>query len=118
MRGLLKKVEPFPTDSLKPCDTGLRLRLGGRAVSDRPGRRRGTRARADGRQGARDVLRSEVPGDTQRNLQVDADYSAQTFKHILVPIWLLAYNYGSADLSGDHQRGDRPDRWPVSVQLR
>ena len=38
---------------------------------------------------------AQVPGDTQRNLQVDADYSAQTFKHVLVPLWLLAYNYGS-----------------------
>ena len=36
-----------------------------------------------------------MPGDTHRNLQVDADYSAQTFKHILVPVWLLAYNYGA-----------------------
>jgi hypothetical protein len=26
-------------------------------------------------------------------LEVDADYSQQTFKHILVPVWLLAYDY-------------------------
>ena len=38
---------------------------------------------------------AQVPGDTQRNLQVDADYSGQTFKHVLVPIWLVAYNYGA-----------------------
>ena len=38
---------------------------------------------------------AEVPGDTYRNLQVDADYSGQTFKHILTPIWLLTYNYGA-----------------------
>ena len=38
---------------------------------------------------------AEVPGDTQRNLEVAADYSAQTFKHILVPIWLLSYTYGA-----------------------
>ena len=37
----------------------------------------------------------EVPGDTHRNLQVEGDYSAQTFKHILVPIWVLAYTYGA-----------------------
>ena len=37
----------------------------------------------------------QVPGDTYRNLQVDADYEGQTFKHILVPIWLLAYTYGA-----------------------
>ena len=38
---------------------------------------------------------SQVPGDTHRNLNVDADYSAQTFKHILLPIWLLSYSYGA-----------------------
>src|SRR5512136_962259 len=38
---------------------------------------------------------SEVPGDTHRFLQVRTDYSGQTFKHILVPIWLLTYNYGA-----------------------
>ena len=37
----------------------------------------------------------QVPGDTQRNLQVQTDYSGQTFKHILVPIWLLTYDYGA-----------------------
>jgi hypothetical protein len=35
-----------------------------------------------------------VPGDTHRNLNVNSNYSGQTFKHILVPVWLLAYNYG------------------------
>jgi len=36
-----------------------------------------------------------VPGDTHRNLQVHTDYSGQTFKHVLVPIWLLTYDYGA-----------------------
>jgi hypothetical protein len=36
----------------------------------------------------------QVPGDTYRNLQVQADWSGQTFKHILAPVWLLSYHYG------------------------
>ena len=36
----------------------------------------------------------QVPGDTYRNLKVDAEYSRQTFKHVLCPIWLLSYVYG------------------------
>jgi uncharacterized membrane protein YidH (DUF202 family) len=36
-----------------------------------------------------------VPGDTHRNLKIEPEYSRRTFKHILVPIWLLAYTYGS-----------------------
>jgi hypothetical protein len=43
----------------------------------------------------RDLCSSEVPGDTQRNLEIETDFSGQTFKHILVPIWLVAYTYGA-----------------------
>ena len=39
-------------------------------------------------------MRAKCP-DTHRNLNVDTDYSGQTFKHILVPVWLLTYNYGT-----------------------
>ena len=37
----------------------------------------------------------QVPGDTHRDLDVQADFSAQTFKHILAPVWLLSYTYGA-----------------------
>lgn len=43
----------------------------------------------------RRLCSAEVPGDTQRNLHVRADYSGRTFKHILVPVWLVSYTYGS-----------------------
>ena len=36
----------------------------------------------------------QVPGDTYRNLSVRADWSGQTYKHILAPAWLLSYDYG------------------------
>ena len=42
----------------------------------------------------RQMCAGQVPGDTHRNLQVSADYSGQTFKHVLVPVWLLTYQYG------------------------
>jgi ribosomal protein S27E len=35
----------------------------------------------------------DVPGDTQRNLRVDNTYSAITFKHVLLPLWIAAYRY-------------------------
>ena len=38
---------------------------------------------------------SQVPGDTHRNLQIQPSFSGRTFKHILVPIWLLTYNFNS-----------------------
>jgi hypothetical protein len=37
----------------------------------------------------------QVPGDTQRGLQVDATYRGRTFKHVLVPVWLVHYTYGA-----------------------
>jgi hypothetical protein len=35
----------------------------------------------------------QVPGDTQRNLQVRSTFTNQRFKHILVPVWLLTYKF-------------------------
>ena len=43
----------------------------------------------------RTLCADQVPGDTHRNLQVQANYSARTFKHILVPVWLVSYTYGA-----------------------
>ncbi len=39
---------------------------------------------------------AEVPGDTHTNLAVDTVFSRQTFKHVLVPVWLLTYHYGAS----------------------
>jgi hypothetical protein len=35
----------------------------------------------------------DVPGDTQRHLQVSSAFSALTFKHVLLPLWIAAYRY-------------------------
>ena len=35
----------------------------------------------------------DVPGDTHRSLNVTNTYSDETFKHILLPIWISAYRY-------------------------
>jgi hypothetical protein len=37
----------------------------------------------------------QVPGDTYRNLRIAPEYSERTFKHVLVPVWLLSYHYGA-----------------------
>lgn len=36
---------------------------------------------------------SDVPGDTQRGLQVHNVFSETRFKHVLLPIWIAAYRY-------------------------
>ena len=43
----------------------------------------------------RRLCAEQVPGDTQRNLVVDATLHDQTFKHILAPVWLMTYVYGA-----------------------
>ena len=92
--GLLAKVEPFATQSLVPYDAGY---VSGWVVEqyqiDLVAAAQSARARMDA--AIRQLCSAQVPGDTQRNLQVEADYSQQTFKHVLVPLWIVAYNYGS-----------------------
>jgi hypothetical protein len=90
---LLRKVEPFPTTTeLKPYAPGF---LSGWNVEqyqiDLISAAKHAREVMDGK--TRQLCASQVPGDTHRDLQVHADYSGQTFKHILVPVWLLAYTY-------------------------
>ncbi len=91
---LLRRVEPFPTDTLAPYKAGF---LSGWVVE---------RYQIDlvaAAQHARQVMDQkmislcarEVPGDTHRSLRVRSDFSEQTFKHILVPVWLLSYHYGA-----------------------
>jgi hypothetical protein len=92
---LLRKIEPFPTTTdLKHYDPGF---LSGWVVEqyqiDLVAAAQHSREIMDGK--LEQLCASDVPGDTHRNLQVYPDYSAQTYKHILVPVWVLAYNYGS-----------------------
>ena len=92
---LLRKIEPFPTTSdLKPYDPGF---LSGWVVEqyqiDLVAAAQNARQMMDGEM--QQMCGKEVPGDTYRFLQVANDYSGQTFKHILVPVWVLAYTYGA-----------------------
>lgn len=92
---LLHQLEPFPTTTdIAPYDPGY---LSGWVVEqyqiDLVAAAQASRQRMEN--AVRQMCSKQVPGDTQRNLRVNADYSGQTFKHILLPVWLLVYNYGS-----------------------
>ena len=91
---LLRGIEPFPTQDLKAYDAGY---VAGWVVE---------RYQIDlvtAAQRARDAMDAKVqalcaqqiPGDTFRNLAVRSAYSGQTFKHILAPVWLLTYTFGT-----------------------
>ena len=102
---LLRAIEPFPTTAattganskaLKPYDAAY---VSGWTVEryqiDLIAAAKLSRERMAGE--TQQLCAAEVPGDTQRNLQVNADFSRQTFKHILAPVWLLSYTYGAKD---------------------
>ena len=90
---LLRRVEPFPTRELTAYNPGF---LSGWVVEryqlDLVSAAQNSREQMDAKLNG--MCASQVPGDTHRNLQVYPNYSGQTFKHILVPIWLLSYDYG------------------------
>lgn len=91
---LLRRIEPFPTRAeLVPyspeyvrgwtveryqIDLRQAATLGERQMRDR----------------LYSLCAQRVPGDTHRNLVVDVQYQGRTFKHVLVPVWLVSYTYG------------------------
>ena len=90
---LLRQVEPFPTKEAVPYDPGYlagfiveryQIDLGTASQTSRGSMEAQTEARCA----------AQVPGDTYRGLQTQQTYSAQTFKHVLAPLWLLTYLYG------------------------
>jgi hypothetical protein len=91
---LLEGVLPFPTSELVPYDTAF---LSGFVVEhyqlvllDAS-----QHSEVSMTQQLHDMCAAEVPGDTHRNLNIQPSFSARTFKHILVPVWLLSYTYGN-----------------------
>ncbi|MCX6551279.1 MAG: zinc ribbon domain-containing protein [Acidobacteria bacterium] len=90
---LLQQVEPFPTAEVVPYDTAY---LSGFVVEHYQV------VLVDAAKQSRDAMHGklmelcgqQVPGDTFRNLQIEPQYSGETFKHVLVPIWLLTYTFG------------------------
>jgi len=112
----MRGIEPFPTAQLIPYDPGY---LAGWTVEryqiDLVSAARRSREQMD--EALRRLCAGQVGGDTQRNLQVDAAYADLRFKHVLAPIWLLSYRYGTRTfqvaINGVTGRiaGERPWSW-------
>ncbi|HTM26146.1 MAG TPA: hypothetical protein VL225_13195 [Vicinamibacterales bacterium] len=93
-RALLRQVEPFPTKELVPYDTSY---LSGFVVEHyQVVLLDAAKASEDAmREQLKELCAAQVPGDTYRNLVIHPTFSDRTFKHILVPLWLLTYTYGA-----------------------
>ena len=91
---LLRGVEPFPTREVVPYDTAF---LSGHVIEHY--RVVLLEAAEQSQQKMMATLEAlcgqQVPGDTYRNLRISPQFSGRTFKHVLVPVWLLSYDYGA-----------------------
>jgi len=91
---LLKAIEPFPTRDAERYDTAF---LSGHVVEHyqvvlvEAAQRSLDQMRA----ALTEMCARQIPGDTYRNLQIQPSFEGRTFKHVLVPVWVLAYTYGA-----------------------
>ena len=113
---LLVGIEPFPTTTdLVPYDPGY---LTGWVVEryqidlvDAA-----EHAKTQMMQRLREMCARQVPGDTHRGLRIDPQFEHQTFKHVLVPVWLLSYQYRSRtyQVAVNGATGKISGEWPIS----
>lgn len=91
---LLKKIEPFATADVAPYDIAY---LSGFVVEHYQVVLFDAAERAEQSmvEKLRRMCSAQVPGDTQRNLQIRPAFSGRTFKHVLVPVWVLSFDYRS-----------------------
>lgn len=114
---LLRQVEPFPTTTeLQPYTpefvrgwTVERYQVDLRKAAQLNEQDMDAEVRA--------LCARQIPGDTYRNLQVQRTYSGRTFKHVLVPVWIVGYTYGSKNYQiiangyTGQIAGERPYSW-------
>ena len=62
-------------------------------------------------------VRRRIGGDEQRIHRVVTEYGAMTYKHLLLPVWILAYKYGEktyqvvVNAATGEVQGERPYSW-------
>jgi len=69
-------------------------------------------------------VRQDIGGDEQRIDSIDSDYRAETFKHVLLPVWMAAYKYSGKSYrflvngqTGEVQ-GERPwSVWKIALAV-
>lgn len=114
---LLRQIEPFPTttDLRAYSPEYVRGWTVERYQIDLARAANHNEAQMDA--AVRELCARQIPGDTWRNLHVQRQYTGRTFKHVLVPIWLVSYRYGRKNyqvvLNGYTHRiaGEYPKSW-------
>ena len=91
-RSLAEAIEPFPTSELVGYDPSY---LSGFLAEEYAVGVEDALAIAKRRMQAEieAACSAQVPGDTQRNLQVQTTTSGLTYRNALLPVWIAAYDY-------------------------
>lgn len=96
---ILQRLEPYPLKDLVPYET--RYVSGWDVEHYQVPLLQAARTGFGKMEGMlREMCAREIPGDTYRNLRIHPQYSRKTFKHILTPIWLIAYQYKGKTYQG------------------
>ena len=92
-QALLRGLEPWPTEKLIPFSDGA---LAGKRAHTYELPLDACFGHAKERIEAElhSDVRRRIGGDEQRVHSVDTQYSALTYKHVLLPVWILAYRFG------------------------
>ena len=115
-RKLLDKLEPWPLGKCQPFSQELLAGYLARTYEvELSAGFRNAQKRIDA--ALRSDVRRRIGGDTQRISSIDTRHDAITFKHLLLPVWLLAYRYNDktyqvmVNAGTGEVQGERPYSW-------
>lgn len=122
-RDLMEGLEPWPLEKLQPFTQELLAGFMARTYEvELDEGFQIARKRIDA--GIANDVRGLIGGDVQRISEIKTRYDALTFKHLLLPVWLLAYRYGDKSfqvlvnaVTGEVQ-GERPySFWKITFAV-
>lgn len=112
----VEALEPWPLDRTRPFAPELLAGFLARTY-DVPLDDGFTRARARMDAALRDEAKRRIGGDAQRITSIKSTYDALTYKHLLLPLWMMAYRFKEkiyqvvVNAGTGEVQGDRPYSW-------
>jgi ribosomal protein S27E len=112
----VRALEPWPLDRCVPFDRGLLAGFLARTydIELEPGF---ATARDKIKQALETEVRRRIGGDVQRISSMNTAHAAVTFKHLLLPLWMMAYRFKGetyqvvVNAATGEVQGDRPWSW-------
>ena len=120
-RELTIALEPWPFEKLAPFNQQMLAGFQARTY-DIPLDQGFVKARARIDEALRSDVRQRIGGDEQRIDSLQTQHSAITYKHLLLPLWLMSYRYKdkpyqvAVNAATGEVQGERPYSW-VKITL-